>query len=166
MPGGHLAAVRIGADAARQSSAEFLHVPGIVGEQHIPLECLGGCTGVVLEPVDRQGHPLRPEQEQLLAPQVPAGLIDGRPEPGVVQVKRLPPAADRDPGPLGRQPAQFPLQVPADGVGRGEFTLEHAVVHGPGPLDRQPRVVARQVGRLHGVAEARDLRGVAAVHEG
>ena len=49
----------------------------------------------MLQPVDRQRHPLRREQEQLLAPQVPARLVDGGPERGVMQVDGLAPGATR-----------------------------------------------------------------------
>ena len=38
MPGRHLAAVRVGPDAVGQGGAELLDVPGVVGEQHVPLE--------------------------------------------------------------------------------------------------------------------------------
>jgi hypothetical protein len=105
VPGRHLAAVVGGPDAIRQGGPEFLRVPGVVGEQHVPLEALGAGPGVVLQPVDRQGHALGREQEQLLAPQVPAGLVDGRPESRVMEVKRLVPGTDRDPGAVRGQPA-------------------------------------------------------------
>ena len=166
MPGGHLAALRIRADGIRQGSAEFLYVPGVVGEQHVPLERLRRGPGVVLQPVDRQGHPLRPEQEQLLAPQVPAGLVNRGPQFRVMQVQRLPPGTDRDPRAGRGQPGQLPLQVPADRPRRGELTLEHGIVGRPGPLDRQPRVAAGLVGRLHRVVQPLDLRRVLAVGEG
>jgi len=165
VPGGHLAAVGAGPGAIRQGGPELLHVPGVVGEQHVPLEALGAGPGVVLQPVDRQGHALGPEQEQLLAPQVPAGLVDGRPEPRIMQVKRLAPGTGRDPGAVGGQSAQLPFQVPADGSGRGEFTFEHGIVRRPGPLDRQPRVAARLVGRLHGVAQPLDIGRAPAVRD-
>src|SRR6185437_1553552 len=108
---------------------------------------------------------LRPEQEQLLAAQVPAGLVHGRAEPGVMQVQRLAPGADRDPGAPGGQAAQLPFQVPADRLRRGELALEHGVVCRPGPLDAQQRVAARFVGLLHGVAQPRDLRRAIAVRD-
>ena len=38
MPGGHLAAVGVGAGAIRQGGAELLHVPGVVSQQDVPLE--------------------------------------------------------------------------------------------------------------------------------
>ena len=117
VPGGHLAAIRIRAGATRQSGAELLHVPGVVGQQHVPLERLGGCPGVVLQPVDRQGHALRREQEQFLAPQIPAGFVHRTRKTWIAQIQRLATRADRDPGAARRQPAQFPLQVPADGLG-------------------------------------------------
>ena len=72
------------------SVAEFLDVPFVVREQHVPLEHLGLGARVVLQPVDGQRHPLRGEQEQLLAPQVPLCLIDGGPESRVMKVERLP----------------------------------------------------------------------------
>ena len=66
VPGRHLVAVGIGADAAGQRGAELLQVPGVVGEQHVPLERLGGRPRVVPQPVDRQGHPLRPNRNSFL----------------------------------------------------------------------------------------------------
>jgi hypothetical protein len=116
VPGGHLAAIRIRASTIRQSRAELLQVPGVVGQQHIPLERLRRCPGVVPEPVNGQGHALRGEQEQFLAPQIPAGFVNGTRKTWIAQIQRLAPRADRDPSATCRQPAQFALQVPADGL--------------------------------------------------
>jgi hypothetical protein len=49
-----------------QPLPELLDVHVVVGEQHMPLEPLRGRPGVVGQPVQRQGHPLRTEQEQFL----------------------------------------------------------------------------------------------------
>jgi hypothetical protein len=138
VPGGHLAAIRIRAGATRQRRAELLHVPGVVGEQHVPLERLGRRPGVVLQAVDRQSHSLRPKQEQLLAPQVPAGLVNRRPEPWITQVKRFAPRADRDPGAGRCQPAQLSFQVPADRPRRSELPP----APGYGPTRAAPRSAA------------------------
>ena len=86
VPRGHLAAIRIRAAATRQGGAKLLHVPGVVCQQHVPLERFGGCPGVVLEPVDRQGHALRREQEQFLAPQIPAGFVNRRRKTWITQI--------------------------------------------------------------------------------
>ena len=157
MPGRHLAAGRVRADAVGQGSAEFLYMPGVVGEQHVPLEHLRAGARVVLQPVDGQGHALRGEQEQLLAPQVPLGLVDGGPEPGVVQVNGLPALGHRYPGTVSRQPAKLPFQVPADRTWRGELALEPGIVYRPRPLDYHERVMARRCGHFHGGAQPGDL---------
>ena len=84
--------------AVRQGSPELLDVPGIVSQQDIALELLGCRPGVMLQAVYRQRHPFWLEQEQLLAPQVSSGFVNGRSERGITQVQRFPAGADPDPG--------------------------------------------------------------------
>jgi hypothetical protein len=152
VPRGHLAASGIRTCAVRQRGTELLHMPRVVGQQHVPLERFRVRPGVVLQAVDRQRHAFRREQEKLLAPQIPAGLVKRAPERWIAQVTRYAAGADRDAGTLGGQPAQFPLQVPANGPSTGEFALQHRIMGRPRPLYGQPGVAASLVGRLHGIA--------------
>jgi hypothetical protein len=152
VPRGHLASSGIRTRAVRQRGTELLHMPRVVGEQHVPLERFRVRPGVVPQAVDRQRHAFRREQEELLATQVPAGLVKRAPERWIAQVTRFAAGADRDAGTSGGQPAQFPLQVPANGLRAGELALQHRVMRRPWPLYGQPRVTAGLVGRFHGIA--------------
>ena len=147
VPRGHLAAIRIRAAATRQSGAKLLHVPGVVGQQHIPLERLGRCPGVVLEPVDGQGHALRREQEQFLAPQIPAGFVNGRRKTWITQIQCFAPR-DRPRSERRSQPAG---SVRAPGTsGWPEAKQIHPPAPDCGPTRAAPRSAAGngQPGRL------------------
>jgi hypothetical protein len=138
---------------------ERVDVPGVVGEQHVPLERLGRRPGVVREPVHRQRHPLRPEQEQLLPAQVPGPLVERVERGRVVERERRAGPGGRDPRAGRGQPAQLPVQVRPDRDRGGELALQHRVVPRPRALDGQRPVEPGGVGRLQLVAQRRDVRG-------
>src|SRR5262249_54867434 len=55
------------------------------------------------------------------------------------------------------QPAQLPLQVPPDRPRAGELAFQDPVMHRPGALNDELRVMTRRVGGLHDRAQLLDL---------
>jgi hypothetical protein len=92
----------------------------------------------VRQPVERQGHPLRGEQEELLGADVPPALVDRHEQRGVGQVERGTRRAHLHRRPFAQQRGQLPLQVPADGADVGELAGDDRVRTRPRPfhLDR------------------------------
>jgi hypothetical protein len=155
VPRGHLHAVAVGSDRIGEPLAERLDVHGVVGEDDVALEHRDGGSRVVAQAIDRQRHPLGREQEELLGPQIPLGLVERREQRGIVERERRARRAHLDLGAECEQPAELALEVAPDGDGAGELTGEARVVLRPGPNDLHHRVAAVEVDRLERIAQRR-----------